>query len=123
MYEPLINDALKFGADHNIRRLKIETLDFDFEFKLNHFDTLELVSTKAVIRVIGKTTKVPIGEDQEHQTYESAYTATKQYWQQYFKNYRDNYETTPAGIKATRRRAKAYQKRRRDKAKTIEQRQ
>jgi len=122
MYQPLINASLEFGDEHHIKRMKIETLDFDFEFKLRHDNVLELTSTKAVIRALGKTTKVAVGPDETHQSYESAYTATKRHWQAYFKRYREAYEATPAGIKSTRRRARAYQQRRRDQAKTIQER-
>lgn len=123
MYQPTIEAALQFGKDNGLNRLKIETAHFDFDFKLTQDNTFSLVSTKAVVKAIGKTSKVPIGEGTPYQTYEQAYEATKKHWQQYFKAYRDTYQRSPATTKADKRHQREYQQRRRDKVKTIEQRQ
>jgi hypothetical protein len=87
-YAALEKDLLAFADRYSLTRLKISTINFDREYRRGVAGNLHLVSTKAVIRVLGKTTKVPIGEGEEFSTYEEAYEATKKYWSEYYKQVR-----------------------------------
>jgi len=82
-------DALAtLAAKYSITRLKLSTINFDREYRRGVDGKFNLVSTKAVIRVLGKTTKVPIGDGCEFSTYEAAFDATKKYWSEYYRGVR-----------------------------------
>ena len=76
-YEKMYGELVALATRYSVSRLKISTLNFDREFKRGQDGSFNLVSTKAVIRVLGKTTKVPIGDGEEFSTYEQAFEATK----------------------------------------------
>lgn len=106
-------DILKFANQYSVERLKISTPNFDREFRRGVDGSFRLVSTKAVIRVLGKTTKVPIGKGETHQTYESAFEATKAHWSEYYKQVRAG--RSAAQKRAEAKRQKAYRERRKAK--------
>lgn len=87
-YKQFEQDLLVFANKYSVTRLKISTLNYDREYKRGQDGSFLLVSTKAVIRVLGKVTKVPIGDDQEFSTYEAAFEATKNYWSEYYRDIR-----------------------------------
>lgn len=122
MYENIINNTIVFGNTNQLLRIKIETLDFDFDFRRDDDGSFQLVGTKAVVRVLGKTTKVPLGETHAHQTHESAYEATRQHWSDYFKDYRDTYVKTATTKRGDKRRQKRYREQRREREETIQHR-
>ena len=108
-------DLLHFANRYSAERVRVTTYDFEYDYKRDKDGNLLMVSEKAIIRVLGKTTKVPIGENEEFSTYEAAFEATKKYWQEYYRK-----------VRATRsddeRRAEARrQKRYREKRKLQEQ--
>lgn len=114
------NTYTQFEADihaladkYSIDRLKVSTINFDRDFKRGQDGNFRLVTIKAIIRVLGKTTKVPIGEDEAHQDYESAYEATKKHWSEYYKEVRS--KRSPAERKAEAQRQKLYRERRRER--------
>ncbi len=121
IYKQLVVDLHALTIKYSIVRLKINTLNFDREFKLGQDGNLQLVSTKAVIRALGKVTKVPIGDDQEHKTFEEAEVAVKKYWSEYYKKIRAN--RSPAQLKAEARRQKRYRERRKQDAVTLKRQQ
>lgn len=88
LYKQMLDELIALGEKYSATRLRISTTNFDRDFKLGADGNLHLVSTKAVIRVLGKTTKVPIGEGEEFSTYEQAFEATKKYWSEYYKQVR-----------------------------------
>lgn len=117
----LMNKELIELADrYSMTRIKISTIDFDRDYKRGKDNELSLVSTKAVIRVLGKTTKTPIGKDQKFSTYEEAFEAVKKHWQEYYKRARAN--KTDEERLAEARRQKLYHSRRKLKAKEFEKR-
>lgn len=87
-YAELEKELLVFANKYSLTRLKLSTINFDREYRRGVDGNLQLVSTKAVIRVLGKTTKVPIGEGEEFSTFEAAFDATKKHWSEYYKNVR-----------------------------------
>ena len=84
MGQDILTLANKYSAD----RIKISTMDFERDYQRGQDGNLYLVSEKAVIRTLGKLTKVPIGENQTYKTFEDAEKATKKYWQGYYKKVR-----------------------------------
>ena len=105
MYEQTIENIKQFGNENQLLRLKVETLHFDFVFERDEDDEFKLTQTKAVIRVLGKTTKVVLnGED----TWEQAYERTRQHWSDYFKSYREGTARTDETRSKDRVRAKRH---------------
>lgn len=86
--EILEQALLEIANRYSITRFKISTINFDLDYQRNDDGNLYLISEKAIIRVLGKVTKVPIGENEEFSTYEAAFEATKLYWSEYYKKVR-----------------------------------
>lgn len=120
-YEKMLPELQALATRYSISRIKLSTINFDREFKLSLDGNLRLVSTKAVIRVLGKTTKVPIGEGCEFSTYEEAFEATKKYWSEYYKEIRAS--RSPEQITAEKKRQKWYRDKRRARATQLERQQ
>jgi hypothetical protein len=87
-YQQFEEDITALADKYSVTRLKVSTSNFDREFKRGQDGSFLLVSTKAVIRVLGKVTKVPIGEGEQFSTFEEAYEATKKHWSEYYKDIR-----------------------------------
>lgn len=87
-YKQFESELEAFATKFSVMRLKVSTLNFDREYRRGVDGSFNLVQTKAVIRVLGKTTKVPIGEGEEFSTYEEAFEATKKYWSEYYRDVR-----------------------------------
>lgn len=115
-YEKMLPDLQAVATRYSISRIKLTTLNFDREFRQGVDGNLQLVSSKAIIRVLGKTTKVPIGGGAEFSTFEEAFEATKKYWSEYYKRIRAN--RTPEQLRAEAKRQKRYRERR--KARRVE---
>ena len=109
-YEKMLPELQELARRYSISRVKLSTLNFDREFKLGQDGNLQLVSTKAVIRVLGKTSKVPIGDGEEFSTYEDVFEATKKKWSEYYKTIRAN--RSPAELALEAKRQKRYRERR-----------
>lgn len=77
-----------FADKYSVSRIKFSTIHFDLDYQRDGDGSLHLKTEKAVIRTHGKVTKVPIGADQEHKTFEEAFEATKKYWQEYYREVR-----------------------------------
>lgn len=120
-YEKMLPELQALATRYSISRIKLSTLNFDREFKLSLDGELLLVSTKAVIRVLGKTTKVPIGGDSEFSTFEEAFEATKNKWSEYYREIRAN--RTPEQLKAESKRQKRYRDKRRNRDTTLKRQQ
>ncbi|MCB1109301.1 MAG: hypothetical protein KDK44_06555 [Chlamydiia bacterium] len=105
MYQQTIENTKHFGEENGLLRLKVETAHFEFVFERADDNSFELVSTKAVIRVLGKVTKVKLtGSD----TYEAAYERVRQHWSDYFKSYRQGATPTEASRAKARVRARRH---------------
>lgn len=87
-YEQMEQEILALANKYSLERLRISTINFDRDFKRGLDGSFKLVQTKAVIRVLGKLTKVPIGEGCKFSTYEEAFEATKNYWSEYYRGVR-----------------------------------
>jgi len=85
MYQSTIENTIQFGGTNSLLKLKVETVHFDFIFERQEDNTFRLTSTKAVIRTLGKVTKVPL---KDGDTWEEAHERTRQHWSKYFKSYR-----------------------------------
>lgn len=109
-YAELEQEIMALAMKYSLTRLRISTVNFDRDFKLAQDGSFNLVTTKATIRVLGKTTKVPIGEGERFSTYEEAFEATKKYWSEYYKDIRAN--RSPEQLIAERKRQKRYRERR-----------
>lgn len=120
-FEQFESELTTFANQHSVTRMKISTMNFDREYRRGEDGQFLLVSTKAVIRVLGKVSKVPIGEGCEFSTYEQAFEATKKYWSEYYKEIRAS--RSPSQITAERKRQKRYREGRRDKKAEVKQRQ
>lgn len=120
-YAELEQEIFALATKYSLTRLKISTINFDREFKLGQDGSFNLVSTKAVIRVLGKTTKVPIGEGCEFSTYEAAFEATKKYWSEYYREVRA--KRSEAERLAEAKRQKRYREKRKAEAKQLKQQQ
>jgi len=120
-YKKMEKEIVAIADKYSITRWKISTPNFDREYRRGADGDFRLVSTKAVIRVLGKTTKVPIGEGETHKTYQSAYEATKKYWSEYYRDIRAN--RSEAQKKAEAKRQKRYRERRRAKIAELRQQQ
>jgi hypothetical protein len=81
-------DLLAFADKYSVSRVKFSTVNFDLDYERDDDGALRLKTEKAVIRTLGKVTKVPIGEGEEFSTYEEAEEATKKRWQEYYKKVR-----------------------------------
>ena len=121
IYTKLEQEIQTLAKKYSLTRLKISTTNFDRDFKLSLDGNFQLVSTKAIIRVLGKTTKVPIGEGTEFSTYEEAYEATKKHWSEYYKEVRAK-RSEPERI-AEAKRQKRYRERRKKQATTLKRQQ
>ena len=88
IYKQMQQDIFELAHKYSATRIQISTPNFDRDFKLGQDDQLHLVSTKAVIRVLGKTTKVPIGDGLAFSTFEEAFEATKKRWSEYYRGVR-----------------------------------
>lgn len=106
-YENIVSEVRELADKYSADMLRINTLDFDFIFERGEDAQLHLVKTKAVIRALGKTTKVVIGEGEEFSTYDEAFHAVKKHWSEYYKAVRA--KRTPKQIKAEAIRQKRYQ--------------
>lgn len=109
-YEGLVAEATAFADKWSAIRVRVNTLDFDYDFKRDEQGVLQLVGLKAVIRVLGRTVKEPIGQDKTYKTYDEAYEATKKHWSEYYRQVRQN--RSPAERRAEAKRQRAYRERR-----------
>lgn len=107
------SELTAFANQHSVTRLKISTINFDREYRRGVDGSFQLVSTKAIIRVLGKVTKVPIGEGEQFSTYEEAFEHTKNYWSEYYRDIRAN--RSPEQIAAEKKRQKRYRDKRKNR--------
>jgi len=112
-YNQMEQEIVALANKYSATRIKISTPNFDREYRRGVDGSFLLVSTKAIIRVLGKTTKVPIGEGEEFSTYEAAYEATKKYWSEYYRGIRAS--RSEAQKRAEARRQKKYREERKAK--------
>lgn len=98
-----------FADRFSITRIKFSTINFDLDYHRNPWGELYLHSEKAVIRTLGKVTKVPIGDNEKFSTFEEAEEATKKYWQEYYRQVRA--KRSPAERQAEAKRQKRYRER------------
>lgn len=110
IYKQMEQEIIALANQYSVTRLKISTLNFDREYQRGQDGAFILVSTKAVIRALGKITKVPIGDDQEYKTFEEAEEAVKNKWSEYYKRIRAN--RSEAEKRAERLRQKRYRENR-----------
>ncbi len=109
-YEKMERDIFALANKYSATRIQISTLNFDRDFKRGQDNQFHLVSTKAVIRALGKTTKVPIGEGCEFSTFEEAEAYVKKHWSEYYKQVRA--KRSDAERIAEAKRQKRYRERR-----------
>lgn len=114
-------EMLIIAQRYSLERFKIYTPNFDLDYKRNKQGEFILVSEKAVIRTLGKVTKVPIGVNEEFHTFEEAEKATKKYWSEYYKKIRAT-RTDKQRI-AEARRQKRYREKRKAETEIIDRRQ
>lgn len=112
----LEKDLVTLAQQYWIERIKISTPNFDLDYRLSDDGGIKLVSEKAVIRTLGKVTKVAIGVGQKYATFEEAEKAIKKYWSEYYKKVRSKRTDEMRAAEAKR------QKRYRDKRKAEEER-
>lgn len=113
-YKQFESELITFADKFSATRIKISTINFDREYRRGVDGIFNLVSTKAVIRVLGKTTKVAIGEGCEFATFEEAHEATKKYWSEYYRGVRA--KRTEAERIAEAKRQKRYREKRKKDA-------
>lgn len=114
--EKMEQDLLEFADRYSVSRIKFSTINFDLDYHRRDDGQLYLKTEKAVIRTLGKVTKVPLGDDHQHKTFEEAEEATKKYWQEYYRQVRARRSDQERQAEAKRQ--KRYRERK--KAETIE---
>lgn len=119
--EQFEKDLLELANHYSLLRVKVNTINFDLDYKRNAQGQFYLASEKAVIRVLGKVTKVPIGENEKYKTYEEAEKPTKAKWQEYYRKVRA--KRTDAEKRAEALRLKRYRLRKKEDQEAFEQRQ
>ena len=112
---------LEFADRYSVSRIKFSTINFDLDYHRNSQGELYLHSEKAVIRTLGKVTKVPIGENEQYKTFEEAEEATKKYWQEYYKKVRAKRSDDERRQEAKRQ--KRYRERKKSQDTELERRQ
>lgn len=117
----LEEDLLAFADKHSLTRVKTESLDFDRDYKRIESGEFVLAVEKAVIRVLGKVTKVKIGEGEEYPDYESAKKAVTEHWKAYFKAQREN--RTDAEKRGEALRQKRYREKKKAELEELKKRQ
>jgi hypothetical protein len=120
-YEQMEQEIILLANQYSVTRMKVSTPNFDREYRRGADGSFLLVQTKAVIRVLGKTTKVPIGATEEYKTFEEAFEATKKYWSEYYKGIRAN--RSAAQLRAEARRQKRYREKRKARAEELKRQQ
>ncbi len=121
IYEKFEEEVVALANKYSMTRLKISTTNFDRDYRRGVDGSFNLVSCKAVIRVLGKTSKVPIGEAEAFSTYEEAFEATKKYWSEYYKGIRA--KRTPEQLARDAKRQKRYRERRKSRETTLKRQQ
>ena len=112
---------LEFADRFSITRIKFSTINFDLDYRRNPRGELYLHSEKAVIRTLGKVTKVPLGENEEFSTFEAAEEATKKRWQEYYRQVRAKRSDNEKRAEAKRQ--KRYRERKRERETELDRRQ
>lgn len=87
LFEQTLQDL---AQQFSVEKIKLTTLNFDLEYERTSNGNIRLTSEKAIVRVLGKVKKVPIGKDHPHKSFEDAEKAIKNYWKEYYKNIRKN---------------------------------
>lgn len=118
IYKQFEKEVFELADKYSILRFKISTLNFDRDYRRGADGNFHLVSTKAIIRVLGKTSKVPIGEGQAFSTYEEAFEATQKKWSEYYRRVRAN--RTPEELAEEARRQRRYRERRKGQGQQFE---
>lgn len=113
-------ELFKFAQHYSLLRIKISTVNFDLDYKRDENNEFYLAQEKAVIRVLGKVTKVPIGENEKYKTYEEAEKPTRIKWQEYYKNVRAKRSNEEKRAEADR--LKKYRERKKQDERDFEQR-
>ncbi len=106
----LLDDVTAFATRHSLNRVRVESDNFKREFTRQADDTFLLTSEKAVVRVLGKVSVIPIGESHTYKSFEEAEAWARQYWSDYFKQRREQRSDKERRNEA--RRQKAYRERR-----------
>lgn len=109
--EQFEKDLAEFANRYSLTRIKTESLNFDRDFKRGEDNQFHLKSEKAVIRVLGKVSKVQIGENHQYKTFEEAEIAMREKWSAYFKKQR--MKRTQNEKRGQQRRQKRYRDKKR----------
>ena len=114
-------ELFKFATHYSLERVKLSTINFDLDYRRDP-ETYEfyLHQEKAIIRTLGKVTKVPIGETETYKTYEEAEIPVKKKWQEYYKNVRA--KRSSADRKAEAERQAKYRQRKKQEEQEFERR-
>lgn len=121
IYEQFEKELVAFADKYSMTRIKISTTNFDRDYRRGADGKIHLISTKATIRVLGKVSKVPIGEGEAYSNYEEAYQATRKYWSEYYRDIRAN--RSPEQLAAEARRQKRYREQRKRSDQTMKRQQ
>lgn len=115
------NDLVAFALKHSLERIKTESPNFIREYRRGRGGDLYLVTEKAVIKALGKVSKVKIGEGEKYQTYAEAEKAVREYWSNYFKERRNR--RTDAEKAGEQRRQKRYREKKKGIKTTLKRQQ
>lgn len=86
--EEFEQEILALALKYSVNKLKIATLNFEYEYARESDGSFALKKQKALVQSYGRVTKVPFGEGEEFLTYEEARDATKKHWSNYYKKAR-----------------------------------
>lgn len=110
-----------FADKYSVSRIKFSTINFDLDYQRDDDGKLVLKTEKAVVRTLGKVTKVPIGAGEEFATFEEAEEATKKRWQEYYREVRAKRSDKERRAEALRQ--KRYRERKKQHREEFEKRQ
>ena len=119
--EEFEKDLKAFAEKWGVVKLMVETRNLKRNYQGETPFELALHKEVAVVRVLGRTQRVLIGEDQKYKTYEEAAEGVRAYWSNYFKERRRN--MTPKERSGYARRQKRYRERRKQERQAIERQQ
>jgi hypothetical protein len=114
-------DIITLATKHSLTKLKTESLNFVRDYRRAEDGSFLLVSERAVVRALGKVSKVPIGEGERYADYEAAAEGVRQHWSDYFKKQRA--KRSEAERRGERLRQQQYRAKRRAERERIDRQQ
>lgn len=121
IYAQFEKEIIELADKYSILRLKVVTTNFDRDYRRGVDGNFLLVSVKAIVRVLGKTSKVAIGEGTDYADYEAAHKAIRAKWSGYYKKVRAS--RTPEELAREAARQRRYREARKQRVTELKRQQ